>query len=300
MSNIELFTSHTNVFGGKQQPFEKASYIVFGVPFDATSSYRNGARFMPDAVRKASLNIETYSFRSAKDFEDISLCDVGDLDATLETKQTLDMCKAVAEDVWASGKTPVAIGGEHLITLGILKGLNDRAKNTAVVSFDAHLDLRKEFLGVKLSHTTFMRLVNEQVKPSKIIEVGTRSVCQEELDYAKKSKIDVISTQEIRSQGALQISQKLKEKLAAYENLYLSIDMDILDPAFAPATQNPEADGICTGDLLDIVCSLCDKKVVGFDVVEIAPVYDEGISAIAAAKIIFEVLCHIEKSKESH
>jgi agmatinase len=296
MSHLELFTSQSNVFSGFQKPLEQAKYIVFGVPFDVTSTYRTGARFMPTAVRQASLNIETYSFRTGMDVEELPLHDVGDVHVSTDPKKTVDTLKLVVEDIVAVGKIPVAIGGEHTITLGIMKGLGAKAKKTAVVSFDAHLDLRKEFMGLKLSHTTFMQLVNEEVKPAKIIEVGTRSVCQDELVYAKKSGIEFFATQQIKREGAKSIVEQLKRKLEPYENVYLSVDMDIVDPAFAPAVQNPEADGITTGDLLDIACALCDKRVVGFDVLEIAPVYDQGISAIAAAKVMFEMLCHLEKT----
>src|SRR3972149_1883644 len=158
MSYIELFMSQSNVFSGLQKSFEKARYVVFGVPFDVTSSYRSGARFMPAAVRQASLNIETYSFRSGEDLEDLALHDAGDLDVSADAKQTVDMCRLVVADILADGKVPVAIGGEHTITLGILKGFSAQTKKTAIVSFDAHLDVRKEFLGQKLSHTTFMQM----------------------------------------------------------------------------------------------------------------------------------------------
>jgi agmatinase len=299
MSYLELFTSQQNVFSGMQESYEKAKYVVFGVPFDYTSSYRTGARFMPNAVRQASLNIETYSFRAGLDVENLLLHDAGDLHVSMDAKKTLDMCKLVVEDILAAGKIPVAIGGEHTITLGILKGYGEKARETAVISFDAHLDLRKEFLESKLNHTSFMRHVSEEVKPAKIIEVGTRSVCQDELKYAKKEGIDLVSTQQIKKEGITQVMQKLRKQLEQYEKIYLSVDMDVIDPAFAPAVQNPEADGIATADLLDIVCSLCDKRVVGFDVLEIAPVYDQGISAIAAAKVMFEMLCQMEKSRET-
>lgn len=299
MSHIELFTSQPNIFSGFHKPFEEAKYVVFGVPFDATSSYRTGARFMPTAVRQASLNIETYSFRAGGDMEELALHDAGDLDVSLDPKKTVDMLRLVVEDIVASGKMPVAIGGEHTITLGIMKGLGVKAKKTAVVSFDAHLDLRKEFMGLKLSHTTFMRLISEEVQPAKIIEVGTRSVCQEELKYAKKAGIEFFSTQQIKKAGIQRIIEQLKQKLEPYENIYLTVDMDVVDPAFVPAVQNPEADGITTGDLLDMVCALCDKRVVGFDVLEIAPVYDQGISAVAAAKVMFEMLCHLEKAQKT-
>jgi agmatinase len=299
MSYLDLYCSQQNVFGGSQTPLEKAKYVVFGVPFDNTSSYRSGARFMPTAVRQASLNIEGYSFRSGEDVADLPLYDAGDLTVSADAKKTVEMCRLVAADIFSSGKVPVVIGGEHTITLGLLKGLGEKAKETAVVSFDAHLDLRGEFLGLTLSHTTFMQRVCREVKPAKIFEVGTRSVCQEELDYAKKAGVEFFSTQQIRAEGTKKIVEQLKAKLAAYQNVYLSVDMDVLDPAFAPATQNPEADGISTGELLDIICALCDKRVVGFDVVEVAPVYDQGISTVAVAKVMFEMLCQLEKSRKA-
>ncbi len=299
ISNLELYTTQQNVFSGIQKSFNKAKYIIFGVPFDVTSTYRTGARFMPNAVRQASLNIETYSFRSGEDAEDLPLYDAGDIHVSTDPKQTVDICKLVVADILAAGKKPVAIGGEHTITLGIMKGLGAKAKKTVVVSFDAHLDLRTEFMGIKLSHTTFMQLINEEVQPAKIIEVGTRSVSKEELAYAKKAGIDFITSQQIRKVGAQKTLENLEDRLAPYENVYLSVDLDIVDPAYIPAVQNPEVQGIDLTTLLDIACGLCDKRVIGFDVLEIAPNYDQGVSAIAAAKVIFEMLCQIEKSSKS-
>ena len=298
MSYLELFTSQTNVFSGLQKPFEKAKYVVFGVPFDATSTYRTGARFGPNAIRQASLNIETYSFRSGLDVEDLALHDAGDLHVSTDAQKTVDMTKLVVEDILAAGKMPVALGGEHTITLGIAKGLGTRAAKTAIVSFDAHLDLRCEFLGSTLSHTTFMQLISEEVKPAKIVEVGTRSACKEELAYAKKAGVEFFTSQQIIKQGSMLIAEQLKEKLLPYENLYLTVDMDVLDPAFALAVQNPEPEGITTTALLDLACVLCDKRVIGFDVVEIVPIYDQGVSAVVAAKVMFEMLCQLEKSRK--
>jgi agmatinase len=141
--------------------------------------------------------------------------------------------------------------------------------------------------------------MNEQVKPARIFEVGTRAVCKEELEYAKKAGIEFITTQQIRKQGSEKIATGLKTKLAKYENIYLSIDMDVLDPAYVPAVQNPEADGLEMHILLDVLGSMCDKRIVGFDVLEIAPNYDQGVSAIQAAKLIFEVLCCLERAKRT-
>jgi agmatinase len=298
MSHHKLFVSQSNVFSGFQKPFEKADYIILGVPFDVTSTYRTGARFGPNAIRLASLNIETYSFRTGIDVEDLKLHDLGDLHISTDTEKTLERIALVIKDMLDAGKTPVTIGGEHTITLGVIKGLGEKASKTAIVSFDAHLDLRHEVMDLKLSHTTFMRRINEQMKPAKIIEVGTRAVCREELAYAKKAGVEFFTTQQIRREGSEKIAKQLREKLAKYKNVYLSIDMDVLDPAYAPAVQNPEPEGLEPHALLDILSSICDKRLVGFDVVEVAPNYDSGVSAIQAAKVMFEVLCQMEKSRK--
>jgi len=299
MSDHELFVSQSNIFSGFQKPFEKANYIILGVPFDATSTYRTGARFGPNAIRQASLNIETYSLRTGIDVEDLALHDLGDLHAASDTEKTLQTLEHVIKSIIEGGKTPVTIGGEHTITLGIARSLRDKAAKMAVVSFDAHLDLRSEFLGLKLSHTTFMRRINEEVKPAKVIEVGTRAVCKEELTYAKKAGVKSLTTQQIRREGSKRSANWLMEELEGYKNVYLSVDMDILDPAYVPAAQNPEPDGLETTVLLDILQGVCDDRVVGFDVLEIAPNYDQGVSAIQAAKVIFEMLCFLEKSRKA-
>ena len=299
MGNYEFYASQSNVFGGFQKPFEKADYVVLGVPFDVTSTYRTGARFGPTAIRQASLNIETYSFRTGLDVEDLQLHDLGDVHVSADTEKTLERTKLVIESILEVGKMPVTIGGEHTITLGIMNGYGKKAQKTALVSFDAHLDLRNEYMDLKLSHTTFMRRTNETVKPAKIIELGTRAVCKEELAYARKAGIEFFTTQQIRNNGMEQTVKQLKAKLANYDSIYVSVDMDFLDPAYVPAAQNPESDGLEPHCLLGILGEICDKRVAGFDVLEIAPPYDQGASAIQAAKIIFEILCSIEKSRKA-
>jgi len=297
MSNLELLVSQSNVFNGIHQSFDTAKYALLGVPLDVTSTYRTGARFGPTAIRQASLNIETYSFRSNFDSEFLRLIDLGDLHVSSDPEKTTNMLGLVVKDLLVAKKMPIIIGGEHTITLGVLKGLISKPQKTAMVVFDAHLDLRKEFLGLSLSHTTFMRLINENIKPAKIIEVGTRAVCREELDYSKKNGIDYITSHQIRQKGTSEIIKAINNTLSSYENVYLSIDMDILDPAYAPGVQNPEPEGIKTNELIDILCSLSDNKIIGFDVVEVAPIYDTGITAITAAKIILELLSAIEKTE---
>ena len=297
MGYHDLYVSHPTVFSGFQKAFEEADYVVLGVPFDVTSTYRTGARFGPAAIREASLNIETYSFRSGIDVEELRIHDLGDLHVATDTMQTIERLAKVVGEILEAGKTPVVIGGEHTVTLGVLKGFGNKAPQTAVLSFDAHLDLRDEFMGLKVSHTTFMRRLNEQLKPAKILEVGTRAVCREELDYAEKAGIEFITAQQIRREGVEQTLKALKRKLADVESVYVSVDMDVLDPAYAPAVQNPEPDGLEGHTLLDILCGICGKSIVGLDVVEVAPNYDFGVTAVQAAKTIFEFLSSVEKSR---
>lgn len=297
MSSHELFVSQSNVFSGLQKPFEKADYVILGVPFDVTSTYRTGARFGPSAIRQASLNIETCSIRTGLDVEDLKIHDLGDLHVSTDTGKTVEMLSSVIKDLLDAGKTPVTIGGEHTITLGVIMGFGGKASDIVIVDFDAHLDLRNEYSGLRFSHTTFMRRINETAKPAKIIEVGTRAVCKEELAYAKKAGIEYFTAQQIKKEGAQQIARQLKNRLTDFKDIYMTVDTDFLDPAYAPAVQNPEPDGLETHVLLDILDAVMDKRVIGFDVVEIAPVYDQGVSAIQAAKVIFEMLCSLEKSR---
>ncbi|MDH5451670.1 MAG: agmatinase [Candidatus Bathyarchaeota archaeon] len=296
MSYRELFVSPSPVFSGIQKTYEEAKYVILGAPLDVTSTYRSGARFAPLAIREASLNIETHSFRTNMDVEDLKIHDLGDLHISGEVDETLKRLELVTKDLLDAKKMPVALGGEHTITLGIMRSFGE---NVALVSFDAHLDLRNEYMGLTTSHTTFMRRINEQIKPHKILEIGTRAVCKEELEYAKKSGTQFLAVQQIRRDGIEETTKKIDALLADCEKIYLTIDMDVLDPAFAPAVQNPEPDGLDMPMFLDLLGKVCDHRIVAFDLVEVSPHYDKGITAIQAAKTIFEVLCYMERAQKS-
>ena len=296
MSYLELYVSQGPFFSGFQKSFEHADYIILDVPFDVTSTYRTGTRFGPLAIRDASLNIETYSFRTGLDVEKLKLHDLGDLHVTSETDETLKRLTLVVKEIINAQKTSVIIGGEHTITLGAVGGLG---KKTAVISFDAHLDLRNEYMNLKTSHTTFMRRIKEQTHPETIIEIGTRAVCQEELNYTKKASVKFFTTQQIRKAGAEKTVNSLRKALANCKNIYLTIDMDVLDPAFAPAVQNPEPDGLSTEIFFDLLQGLCDDRITALDLVEVAPYYDSGATAALAAKTLFEALCNIEKARKA-
>ncbi|PVX25573.1 MAG: agmatinase [Candidatus Bathyarchaeum sp.] len=296
MSYRELFVSPSPVFTGSQESFEAAKYAILGVPFDVTSTYRCGAKFAPIAIRDASQNVECYSFRTGIDVEDLKTHDLGDLHVSGDVELTLGRLALVAQDLFDDGKVPVFIGGEHTITLGVARSLGE---DVAVVSFDAHLDLRDSYLGLSVSHTTFMRRINEDVKPAKILEIGTRAVCTEELDYAKEAGIDYLTAHQIRKDGVKKTVETIKTLLKGYKKVYVTVDMDVLDPSVVPAVPNPEPEGLDTATLLDLLQAVCDCRVVGFDVVEVAPQYDQGVTAIQATKVIFEMLGFLERAQQS-
>jgi len=297
MNSFEIYVSHSTVFGGFENLIEQADYVVLGVPFDLTSTYRTGARFAPSAIREASLNIETYSFRSNLDLDDLKIHDLGDLHISHSAEISLKRLEACVDDLLKTEKTPVLIGGEHTITLGAMRGVG--GEDTAVISLDAHLDLRNEYMGLTTSHTTFMRRLNEQVKPARIVEAGVRAVCREELDYAKEQGIEYFTTKYMRQIGLAATTRAIKDVVRNCRRIYLSIDMDVLDPAFAPAVQNPEPDGLSIQEVLDLLFDCCDRRVVGLDLVEVAPPYDRGVTAVQAAKVLLEALCRIEKDRET-
>jgi len=294
MSFIELYTSRSLTFGGLERDFDDADYVVSGVPFDLTSTYRSGSRFAPRAIREASLNIETYSFRSGTDFEEVKLHDLGDLDVSGDVKETLRRLELVTGEVFRAAKMPILIGGEHTITLGAIRGFG---KDLAVLSFDAHLDLRDEYMGRRLCHATFMRRIGEEKNVLRIIQVGTRAVCREEMKFARKSGIQFFTSDQIIENGVKEVSQGIKRLLKEYEAVYLSLDMDVLDPAFAPGVQNPEPDGLSIRMLLNLICEICSDRIAALDVTEVTPPYDTGITTVQAAKAIIEVTCCLERSK---
>lgn len=279
---------------GISKPFREAEFVILGVPYDGTSTYRPGARFAPQVIREASLNIETYSMRSGMDVEDLSIHDLGNLNVVDDLSENLRIVSLVAKEVINAGKKLIMIGGEHTMAMGVIESLSE---GTAVLDFDAHMDLRDEYAGRRLSHTTFMRRLIERIGPERIIQIGVRAVCKEELDFAKANKLRYITVKEISKLSLEQTASKIKDLLSPFDNVHLSIDMDVLDPAYAPAVSCPEPDGISTSTLLDLLQGTCDRRFRSFDVSEVVPPYDNGVTAVQAAKIMFEVLCYMKKTE---
>ena len=291
MSFLDLYTSPVIKFSGIECEFNDADYVVLGVPLDLTSSYRPGSRFAPLAIRESSLNIEDFSFRTGISLNDLKIHDAGDLHIDANMEETLRRLELVTREILGEGKRLVLIGGEHTLTLGSTRGID---RDFAILCFDAHLDLRNEYLGERICHATVMRRVYEVERLRRMLMVGTRAACREEVAYAEEQRISFISSHEINSRGIEEISSRINNLLGEEDAIYLSLDVDVLDPAFAPAVQTPEPDGISTYQLLEIISRINLENLVAFDIVEVAPKYDSGVTAAVAARIIFEVLSRID------
>jgi agmatinase len=296
MQNLIFHASRTDVFSGLSAPVEASRYVVVGVPFDRTSTYRAGSRFAPHAIREASLNIESISLRAGLDIEQVPIHDAGDLHVVDDVSETLRKLTQVSEDIVSSLKTPVFIGGEHTITLGVVRSL---PRSVGVVSLDAHGDLRDEYGGGKLSHATVLRRISELVGTDGVLVCGVRALCKEELDFIKEHNIGHFTPWEIREQGLTKVKERVKEFAGRFDQTYLTIDTDVLDPAFAPGVANPEFDGMRPDELIEIASAVARERMVGFDLVEVCPAYDNGVTAIAAARIIFEVIAQKENARKS-
>ncbi len=284
-----------NSFSGFSKPLEESRYVVVGVPYDHTSTYRAGSRFAPRAIRDASLNIETYSLRTGVDIERVPIHDAGDLHVVDDLSKTLGRLTRVTKDILSAKKTPVCIGGEHTITLGPVRSL---PRSVGIVSFDAHGDLRDEYGGGKFSHATVLRRITEIVGPEGVFVSGVRALCKEEVEFIEKNQVQHMTPWEIREQGTAMAAQRMKSFTQKFTHTYLTIDTDVLDPAFAPGVANPEFDGLAPDELLSLVSAVADERMIGFDLVEVCPNYDTGATAVAAAKVIFEVIAQSEKSRK--
>lgn len=288
MSFLSLHVSQPCVFSGKSTSYKDAVYVVIGVPYDRTSTYRSGSRFAPSAIREASANIETFSMRAAVDVEDLKICDAGDMNVTDDPAETIERIRLLVHQVAADGKIPVILGGEHTVSLGGVRAL----VGTDVVSFDAHMDLRDEYNGDLLSHASVMRRISEHVGLDRIVQIGTRAVCKEELEFSKR--ISYISAIDLHRNTVERSLDVLRKILDGRQDLYVTVDMDVLDPAYAPAVGNPEPDGLSPNILLSLLQEVCKKNVMAIDLAEVTPHYDSGATAVQAAKVLFESLCYIE------
>ena len=264
--------------------FDNAGIVIFGAPFDSTTSFRPGTRFASKAIRGDSYGLETYSPYQNKDLTDYSICDGGDLELCFgDTAAVLDEIESNTDIIINAGKIPFMIGGEHLVTLGAVRSVYKKHNELNIIHFDAHTDLREDYLGAKLSHATVIRRCHDFIGDGKIYQFGIRSGEKYEFEFAEKHNY----INKFNLNGLDEIISKLGGK-----PVYFTLDLDVLDPSVFPGTGTPEPGGISFMELLNAVIKICGGlNIVGCDVNELSPVYDQsGVSTAVACKIIREML----------
>ena len=271
------------IFLGCDKAFSDAPVVLFGAPFDGTASFRPGARFGPMAIRNDSVGIETYSPYQDRDITDISVCDLGDLEFPFgNPKKALDIIENTVKTILDANKIPCMLGGEHLVTLGAVSAVVKRYPDVHILHLDAHADLRDTYLDEPLSHATVMRRIWELVGDQRIYQCGIRSGEKEEFSFAKDHTV----MQKWDLKGFADVVKSLKRK-----PVYVSLDLDILDPGIFSGTGTPEAGGVSFTSLLDALLQLHSLSMVGCDINELSPCLDpSGVSTAVASKLTREIL----------
>ena len=271
-------------FIGCESSYDEATVVLFGAPFDGTVSYRPGTRFAPHAIRSESYGLETYSPYQDKDITEGAVFDSGDIELCFGNPQRVldDICERT-DTILSDGKLPFMIGGEHLVTLGAFKAVAEKYPDVHIIHFDAHTDLREEYLGERLSHASVIRRCHDIVGDGRIYQFGIRSGEREEFYWAKEHT----HLNKYNFDGLEDVVSKLKDK-----PVYFTLDLDVLDPSVFPGTGTPEAGGVTFEELRRAVTLVTTKcNVVATDVNELSPTYDQsGVSTAVAGKIIREML----------
>jgi len=280
-------------FADADSGLDEAEYVVVGLPFDGTASFRSGSRDGPDAIRLASFNFESYDSYYRVDLSDLKICDLGNME--------LGADPAYAEETIKEGlaflpekAVPIFLGGEHSITPAIVEGLGRRASLDVLV-LDAHLDLREEYGCTKASHACASRRILEKDGLAGYASIGIRSGSREEFVWAGENGISYFTARQVREEGIDAVLDRALEKMQC-ERLYLSIDLDVLDPAYAPAVGNPEPFGLSSWDVQRVIERLA-PRLVGLDINELTPAYDRGETALLAARMARDFIAARAKHK---
>ena len=263
---------------GENKDYKSCNIVMLGLPFDGTVSYRPGSRFAPEQIRLASWGLEEYSPYFDKHLEDCNFHDIGDLELPLgNTIKSLDVIQNNVEDIYKDNKKILGIGGEHLVTLSEIKAISKFYDNLAIVHFDAHTDLREEYLGEALSHSAVINHAGKIVGFENLKQIGIRSGMKEEFELMKSYSTLIHEYKELDT---------LKNK-----NIFVTVDLDVLDTSIMPGTGTPEAGGFTFNELIGWFKYLSQFNIIGADVVELAPDYDtSGVSTAVATKVIRELL----------
>ncbi len=277
-------------FIGCDSSYADADIVLFGAPFDSTTSYRPGARFGPSAMRHESYGLETYSPYQDKDLTDFNIFDSGDLELCFGSSESaLADIESRARQILSDGKLPLLLGGEHLVTLGAVRAAVEKYPDLHIVHFDAHADLRDDYLGAKLSHACVLRRCHDLIGDGRIHQFCIRSGDREEFRFADKHT----DMHKFDFSGLEELTEKLIE---ANVPVYFTIDLDCLDPSVFPGTGTPEAGGVSFLSLLSAVQIVAKANIIGADVNELAPMLDHsGVSTAVACKVLRELLLALEK-----
>ncbi|QPC47755.1 agmatinase [Mangrovibacillus cuniculi] len=276
-----------NIFIGSQQNFEEAEVVLYGMPMDWTVSYRPGSRFGPTRIREVSIGLEEYSAYLDRELHEVSVYDAGDIPLPFgNAPKSLDVIEAYVDEILGHGKMPLGIGGEHLVSWPVMKAVAKKYPDLAIIHMDAHTDLRVDYEGEPLSHSTPIRKIAEHIGPKNVYSFGIRSGMKEEFKWAKENGMHI---------SKFEVLEPLKEILPtlAGRPVYVTIDIDVLDPAHAPGTGTVDCGGITSRELLASIhaISRSDVQVVGADLVEVAPIYDASEqTANTASKLIREMI----------
>ena len=279
-----MLKPQTDVFMGCDSPLAEAKTVLFGAPFDSTTSNRPGARFGPAALRRESYGLELYSPYQDRDLSDIAVLDTGDLELPMGSSEAaLEAIERRAAEILDAGKRPFLLGGEHLVTLGAVRAAARRFPDLCILHFDAHADLRRDYLGVALSHACVLRRCWELVGDGRIVQLGIRSGDREEWRWGREH----VTCRPFDLQAAEAEIAGLGQR-----PVYVTVDLDVLDPSVFPGTGTPEPGGVSFDSLRRAVTLACSRlNVVGCDVNELSPHYDpSGASSAAAAKLVREML----------
>tara|TARA_Y100001949_G_scaffold3491_1_gene2749 strand:- start:1907 stop:2776 length:870 start_codon:yes stop_codon:yes gene_type:complete len=283
MSFLDLHMTKSSLIINPNENSEPVA-LVFGVPFDSTHSYKPGCRFGPDVIRDAFNNIEIFQSDFGVDLENVNVNDLGNTKHTVVATEMIQVVEKITSELKKQNKQLIILGGEHLITLASYLTF---PKETGFVVFDAHYDLREQYADTKLSHAAYLRRIVEKRGAENIVHVGARAFVKEELAFLKENNIATISDKNIRNGDGI---KQLKDTVSTFDSLYVSVDLDVLDPAFAPGVGNPEAVGISSRELYDLIISLQNKKIIAADIVELNPSFDNGSTASMAAKLISTII----------
>jgi agmatinase len=288
--DLEKIIETPGIFIGADTPYEDAEVIILGIPMDYTVSFRPGTRMGPLSIRNVSIGIEEYSVYLDRDLSDYAYCDLGDLTLPFgNVEKSLALIEKASRQVMADGKFPIFLGGEHLVTYPLIKPFIDKYPDLRVVHFDAHADLRTDYSGEFNSHATVMRKISEMLGPKRVYQFGIRSGIREEFLFAKEH--NHLVTEEVL-EPLKAVMSELKGK-----PIYVTLDIDVVDPAFAPGTGTQEAGGCTSKEIIKAIHTLGELNVVGFDLVEVSPTMDSSErTALLGAKIVREaILSFIKK-----